>query len=118
MRILANENFQRVAVEALREDGHDVAWVWEDGRGSSDAAIPERAQSENRPVATFDKDFGELAFRSRLPSSSGVILFRVSGTVEVQTRLIRLALRGPVEGAARFTTVTNERIRSRTLPAS
>jgi len=29
-----------------------VAWVWEDGRGSSDAAILERAQSENRLVAT------------------------------------------------------------------
>ncbi|MGV2389743.1 MAG UNVERIFIED_CONTAM: hypothetical protein LVR29_20310 [Microcystis novacekii LVE1205-3] len=26
---------------------------------------------------TFDKDFGELAFRSRLPASVGIILFRI-----------------------------------------
>jgi Domain of unknown function (DUF5615) len=27
MRFLANENFPRSAVEALRADGHDVAWI-------------------------------------------------------------------------------------------
>ncbi len=77
MRVLGLENFPRIAVESLRADGHDVAWVWEDGKGSSDASILERAQIEERIVVTFDKDFGELAFRSRLPSSCGVILFRV-----------------------------------------
>jgi hypothetical protein len=29
-------------------------------------------------LITFDKDFGELAFRSKLPASSDVILFRIS----------------------------------------
>ncbi len=27
MRILANENFPKAAVDALRRDGHDVRWV-------------------------------------------------------------------------------------------
>jgi hypothetical protein len=72
MRILANENFPGDAVEALRERGYDMAWVRSDAPGSSDEEILARAQAENRIIVTFDKDFGELAFRSRLPASSGV----------------------------------------------
>lgn len=78
MRLLANENFPLDAVEALRADGHDVAWIREDSRGTPDDKILQRAQNENRIVVTFDKDFGELAFRSKLPAKSGVILFRVT----------------------------------------
>ncbi len=69
MRILANENFPGEAIAALRARGHDVAWVRTDAPGSSDVQVLERAQREHRIVVTFDKDFGELAFRSRLPSS-------------------------------------------------
>jgi predicted nuclease of predicted toxin-antitoxin system len=78
MRLLANENFPLDAVEALRTSGHDVAWIREDSRGISDDKVLLRAQEENRIVITFDKDFGELAFRSKLPAQSGVILFRIT----------------------------------------
>src|SRR5512143_2144722 len=78
MRILANKNFPGDAVTALRQRGHDVAWVRTDAPGSSDIAILERAQRENRIIVTFDKDFGELAFHSGLPAVSGIILFRIS----------------------------------------
>ena len=77
MRLLANENFPGDAVTALRDDGHDVAWVRTDSPGSADAEVLARAQAENRILVTFDKDFGELAFRSQRPATSGVILFRV-----------------------------------------
>lgn len=116
MRILANENFPRAIVEAMRMEGHDVAWVWEGTRGTSDAVILARAQRESRLIATFDKDFGELAFHARLPSDCGVILFRLDGGLDTQMKLVLLALRGPAEWAGRFTTVTNERIRVRLLP--
>ena len=36
MRILANENFPAIAVEALRSAGHDVAWVRTDAPGCGD----------------------------------------------------------------------------------
>jgi predicted nuclease of predicted toxin-antitoxin system len=78
MRLLANENVPLDAVTALRENGHDVAWIREDARGSNDEQVLTRAQKEERILLTFDKDFGELAFRSKLPASSGVILFRIS----------------------------------------
>lgn len=39
MRCLADENFPRPAVVALRGRGLDVTWVVESGAGSSDAAV-------------------------------------------------------------------------------
>ena len=78
MRILANENFPALAITALRSRGHDVVWIRTDAPGSKDRAILERAETENRVLVTFDKDFGELAFRLKLPMSTGVILFRIT----------------------------------------
>lgn len=78
MRILANENFPGEAIEALRERGHDIVWIRTDAPGSKDRAILQQAQIEKRIIVTFDKDFGELAFHSRLPASCGIILFRIS----------------------------------------
>ena len=69
MRILADENFPGDAVDALQKRGHDVAWAHSDSPGDSDVAILARAQAEHRILLTFDKDFGELAFRSGLPAS-------------------------------------------------
>ena len=80
MRILANENFPGPVIAALRERGHDVLSVKATMRGADDPAVLRRAQADDRLVVTFDKDFGELAFRFGLPASSGVVLFRLSGT--------------------------------------
>ena len=76
MRILANENFPGDGVAALRERGHDIAWIRSDAPGSSDTEVLARAQAEDRILITFDKDLGEGAFRSGLAASRGVVLFR------------------------------------------
>ena len=76
MRILADENFPGDAVAALRDQGHDVLWVRADAPGITDREVLSLAQAEGRIVITFDKDFGELAFRFGLPASSGIVLFR------------------------------------------
>jgi hypothetical protein len=36
MRFLANENFPRAAVEALRIEGHDTGWIRTDAPGATD----------------------------------------------------------------------------------
>ncbi len=77
MRFLADENFPGDAVAALRAAGHDVVWVRTEAAGSGDVAVLARAQQETRVLLTFDKDFGELAWRCRLPAASGVVLFRI-----------------------------------------
>ena len=63
MILPANENFPLLAVEALRAIGHNVLWTRTDMPGKSDDAILRQAQREDRLVITFDKDFGELAYR-------------------------------------------------------
>ncbi len=117
MRILANENFPGDAVEALRQQGHDVAWVRTDAPGSSDQAVLQRAQAEDRIVVTFDKDFGELAFRVKLPASCGIILFRISTASPQQVaRAAVAALESRTDWAGNFSVVEDRRIRVTPLP--
>ena len=117
MRILANENFPGDAVNALRNQGHDVAWVRIDAPGISDAEVLAHAQRENRIVVTFDKDFGELAFRARLPASSGIILFRISAPSPAHVaRVVVAALERRTDWAGHFAVVEDSRIRMTSLP--
>ena len=75
MRFLVIENFP--AVTALESAGHDVVWVRTTAPGSRDEDILAWAERESRVLLTFDKDFGELAWRVRLPASCGIVLFRL-----------------------------------------
>lgn len=117
MRLLANENFPLDAVEALRENGHDVTWVREDARGSKDEKVLALAQEEDRILVTFDKDFGELAFRSKLPSTSGVILFRISTPSSQHVANVAVqALASRSDWAGHFSVIEDRRIRMTLLP--
>ncbi len=119
MRLLANENFPGDAVNALRARGHDVAWVRTDAPGSSDRAILERAQLEDRIVITFDKDFGELAFRSQLPAARGVILFRISAPSSAYVAQVTVAaLESRTDWGGHFSVVEDDHIRMTRLPDS
>ncbi len=69
LRFLANENFPYDAVFALRKQGHDVTWIRTFAPGSSDKEVLNVPKAEDCVFLTFDKDFGELAYRSRLPVS-------------------------------------------------
>lgn len=77
MRFLANENFPRAAVEALRADGHDVSWIRTEAQGIPDDAVLARAHADGRVLLTFDKDFGELVLKRGARASHGIILFRI-----------------------------------------
>ena len=116
MRFLADENFPLAAVEALRRDGHDVAWIRADAPGSSDDVVLARSQSEGRILLTFDKDFGALAFHARLPAECGVILFRIAkpSAAEVAAAVLE-AVRSRDDWTGHFAVVERERIRLRRL---
>jgi len=77
LRFLANENFPGAAVAAL---------------GASDPDVLAWAAREQRILLTFDKDFGELAQRSALPTTCGVVLLRLPmpKPVDVGQRLAEL----------------------------
>jgi predicted nuclease of predicted toxin-antitoxin system len=78
MRLLADENFPKPIVEALRADGHDVLWARTDCAGWKDIVLLDLAESEARIVLTLDRDFWQIAVQRRPPlKQSGVVLFRV-----------------------------------------
>lgn len=116
MHFLANENVPLDAITALREKAHDVIWIRTDAPGSSDEDILARGVAEKRIVITFDKDFGELAFRSHLPSQCGIILFRIRGkSSEDMARVVASAVESRSDWAGHFTVVEEHRIRMRPL---
>lgn len=122
MRILANENVSGAIIRRLRAGGHDVLSAKESMRGQTDRAILERAQKEERLILTHDKDFGELAFGWGLPSSSGIILLRLTGAkAEIDCRRAITAIESRSDWAGHFSVITDDRIRMRRLrhlPAS
>jgi len=117
MRLPANENFPADAVDALRQSGHEVAWIRADSPGLDDKRVLARAQQESRILITFDKDFDELAFRSRLPATSGVILFRISApSSEHIARVAVKALASRGDWVGHFFVIEDHRIRMTPLP--
>lgn len=117
MRLLANENFPQDAVTALRNEHHDVVWVRTDAPGNRDEDILAYARRDSRILLTFDKDFGELAFRSKLPASCGIILFRITPrSPEFVARLVTQAIALRDDWVGNFAVVEEYRIRIRPLP--
>jgi predicted nuclease of predicted toxin-antitoxin system len=119
MRLLANENFPADAVEALRSRGHDVAWVRTDAPGSTDRQVLDRAVADGRLRITFDKDFGELAFRAGRPALFGVVLFRIrlASPAQVAQRAVAV-LESRADWAGHFAVVLDDRVRMTLLPSN
>ncbi len=116
MRFLADENFPGDSVTALQQQGYDIVWIRLHAPGSSDREILARAQTEDRIILTFDKDFGELAFHLELPATSGVILFRIPVlSPSSVTSLVISALATRSDWRGLFAVVEPERIRLKSL---
>lgn len=117
MRILANENFPREAVAALRSQGHDVVWSRTELPGAVEEVVLDRARRESHLLLTFDKDFGAMAFRSGLAAPAGVILFRISlASPSYVARTAVSVLQSRTDWAGHFAVVEDDRLRMRSLP--
>jgi predicted nuclease of predicted toxin-antitoxin system len=116
MRFLADENFPGDAVKALLAAGHDVVWVRAAAPGIKDKDVLAWAMREARVLLTFDQDFGELAWRSGLPASCGVVLFRMpmSPAADVGTT-IASRLNERSDWAGHFSVIQPGRVRMRPL---
>lgn len=119
MKFLANENVAGDAVIVLREKGHDVAWIRTDAPGSKDEDVLARAMAEHRILITFDKDFGELAFRSHLPATCGVVLFRIPAlSSSFVANAVVAAIESRSDWTGHFSVIEENRIRMRDLGTS
>jgi len=119
MRLLANENIPGSAVAELRASGHDVVWVRTAAPGCSDEDVLAWAAREARIVLTFDKDFGELAWRTGLPPSSGIVLFRLPVPAAADAgRMLAARIGERQDWAGHFAVVEPGRVRMRPLASS
>ena len=116
MTFMADENFPRPALAALRVAGWDVVSVAEECPGISDEEVAALCSRSQRVLLTFDKDFGELVFRRGLPAGSGVVLFRFipESPEEVADAAVALLQYQP-DLRGTFCVLTRDRIRVRKM---
>ena len=121
MRFLVDECVGPAVARWLRDQGHTVFSVYDDGRGMDDNRIVRKAFDENWILVTNDKDFGEKIFRDQRPHR-GIILMRLDderATSKIQTLRQLLASHADQLGD-RFVVVSETRLRfagPQTLPA-
>jgi predicted nuclease of predicted toxin-antitoxin system len=116
MRFLANENFPGDAVIVLQAAGHDVVWARTAAPGAKDEDVLAWAVRDDRVLLTFDKDFGELAWRSGLSPHCGIVLFRLpmpSSTAVGAALAARICERTDWPG--HFSVIEPSRVRMRAL---
>jgi len=76
LRFLVDNSSGRKLANSLKDKKYDVIYAGDTFPEAEDDEILKKAEKEGRILITNDKDFGELIFRYRKPSS-GVILLRL-----------------------------------------
>jgi predicted nuclease of predicted toxin-antitoxin system len=90
VRIKVDENIGAVGVGLLRERGHDVASVYDQGlSGCTDDRLFEICTAENRTLITLDRDFGHV---TRFPPErgAGIVILELGGSASLQLLRNRL----------------------------
>lgn len=117
MKFVADENFPRHALRVPRQNAFDVTSIAETSPRLADTEVLGIALADGRTLLTFDKDFGELAFRQGLSASCGVILFRTGSFTPAEAADLAIAtLQSGVAWAGHFAVVNNRKIRVTPLP--
>lgn len=79
MKFLANENFPAPGIQLLRQSGLLVRSISEELPGISDHQVIEIAKQDGLIILTFDKDYGEIIFKSKIANPPAVVFFRFKG---------------------------------------
>ncbi|MBE7479583.1 MAG: DUF5615 family PIN-like protein [Polyangiaceae bacterium] len=116
MAFKLDENLPTEAVALLRQDGHDVSSVMQQGLGGHpDPDVSTVCRSEGRVLVTLDVDFANV---QNYPPSEypGIIVLRLARQGKLQVLAVLDALRGrldPSELKGRLWIVEESRIRIR-----
>jgi predicted nuclease of predicted toxin-antitoxin system len=90
VRIKVDENIGGSGVALLRQGGHDVITVREQGlAGSADERVFEACVAEGRTLVTMDRDFGHV---QRFPpkSTAGIVILELGGPTSLRLLNARL----------------------------
>jgi predicted nuclease of predicted toxin-antitoxin system len=117
MRIVADENCDRILVAELRSAGFDVVWVRDLAPGIGDVEIYGIAAADNRVLLTNDRGFGLMAERSGSRRPPAIILMRLDRLRPVaRTAATLRTLAGLGESLLGcFTVIEPHQVRSRPL---
>ena len=116
-KFLADENVPGDAVEAARQAGHDLAWIAELSPSADDDAVLATSLADNRVLVTFDKDFGEMAFRQGKKATCGVVLLRPRlSTPDYLARFMVAVLGQAVNWEGNFSVAREGKLRVVPLP--
>jgi len=77
MKLLSNENFPKASVLLLRSLGYDITSIGEDNPSSSDKDVMQIAETGQRIILIFDRDYGELIYKQNYKSEQGIIYLRL-----------------------------------------
>lgn len=94
----------------------DVEWIQELAPGLSDEDILALAGRRQRVLITYDTDFGDLIFNRGVPARAGVILLRITGSIESHTARLLEVLGDGEDWMTLFASIGDERVRHRRLP--
>lgn len=117
--LLANENWPRPALLALRAAGLDVEAVVETMPRASDAQVLRHAATQGRWVLTFDRDYGELVFARSVPPPPAIVYLRQGAYASDWPAQIVLDLLTRADWVAGHLVVVSGRaLRRRALPSA
>ena len=116
LKFLVDESAGKKLSGFLQERGFNVNFVTDILPGAADKEVLEFAENEGRVLITNDKDFGELVFRFRRPSS-GVILLRlkIDSPLNRQKHISALIDKIPDKLESHFIAVSEGKTRIRKL---
>ena len=85
--------------------------------GANDRHVLVKATSEKRVILTFDRDYGEMVYRLKLPAPSGIVYSRFNPITpeEPADQLIGLLTAGNVLLSGMFSVIERGRLRQRPL---
>lgn len=114
--IIADENIDRLIIQAIKETGIEVYSVFELQRGIRDEDIIKLSQKPRRIILTEDKDFGEWVYAHQHKDISVILLrYDFKDTEQMAVILKRLLLDKGDILFGKFTTVTLSKVRIRNI---
>lgn len=117
--LLANENWPRPALLALRAAGVEVESVSETMPAASDRAVLDHAQRLGRWIITFDRDYGELVFSQQVAPPPAIIFLRQGAFDAVwPAHAVLEVLKDPVWALHHLVVVSGRSVRRRALPGA